>query len=114
MSRVGLLEDNAIIARLAATMLTYVGHVVTIYEHPSECLDALHLADAYRGTSPARPTLTRVTLPVELFDAMDHLRLLGNDAAHIEAQTYDTVGKDEVEAGVELANLEAARSEAVR
>ena len=45
----------------------------------------------------------KVTLPVELFDAMDHLRLLGNDAAHIEAQTYDTVGKDEVEAGVELA-----------
>lgn len=45
---------------------------------------------------------TKVTLPVELFDAMDHLRLLGNDAAHIEAQTYDTVGKDEVAAGIEL------------
>ena len=73
MSRVGLLEDNAIIARLAATMLSYVGHEVTIYEHPSECLDALHLADAYRGASPARPTLTRITLPVELLILDLHL-----------------------------------------
>ena len=73
MSRVGLLEDNAIIARLAATMLTYVGHEVTIYEHPSECLDALHLADAYRGSSTARPTMNRNTLPVELLILDLHL-----------------------------------------
>ena len=73
MSRVGLLEDNAIIARLAATMLTYVGHLVTIYEHPSECLDALHLADAYRGTTTALSSRTRVTLPVELLILDLHL-----------------------------------------
>ncbi len=72
MSRVGLLEDNAIIARLAATMLGYMGHEVTIYEHPSECLDALHLADAYRG-SPARSTQSRITLPVELLILDLHL-----------------------------------------
>jgi hypothetical protein len=29
--------------------------------------------------------------------------LLGNDAAHIEAKTYDDVGADEVLAGIELA-----------
>jgi hypothetical protein len=45
---------------------------------------------------------TKVTLPAELFDAMDHLRLLGNDAAHIEAKTYDDVGKEEVLAGIDL------------
>ena len=44
-----------------------------------------------------------MTLPNELFEAMDHLRLLGNDAAHIEAKNYDEVGKDEVHTGIELA-----------
>lgn len=45
----------------------------------------------------------KVTLPHELFEAMDHLRLLGNDAAHIEAKNYDGIGEEEIEAGVELA-----------
>jgi hypothetical protein len=45
---------------------------------------------------------TKLTLPNELFEAMDHLRLLGNDAAHIEAKTYDDVGSLEVLAGIEL------------
>jgi hypothetical protein len=33
---------------------------------------------------------------------MDHILLLGNDAAHIEARTYDEVGADEVGATIEL------------
>lgn len=45
----------------------------------------------------------KVTLPNELFEAMDHLRLLGNDAAHIEAKNYDNIGEHEVAAGLELA-----------
>ena len=73
MSRVGLLEDNAIIARLASTMLTYVGHEVTIYEHPSDCLDALHLTDAYRGVKSSLLTPTRAALPVELLILDLHL-----------------------------------------
>ena len=72
MSRVGLLEDNAIIARLAATMLSYMGHEVTIYEHPSACLDALHLADVYRG-SPAHSMQSRISLPIELLILDLHL-----------------------------------------
>lgn len=44
----------------------------------------------------------RVVIPTELFDALDDLRLLGNDAAHIEAKAYDSVGTAEVEAGIEL------------
>lgn len=43
-----------------------------------------------------------VILPSELFTALDDLRLLCNDAAHIEAKTYDSVGKEEVAVGLEL------------
>jgi hypothetical protein len=43
---------------------------------------------------------TAVVLPDVLFEAMDELRLLGNDAAHIEAKIFDQVGKTEVEAAI--------------
>ena len=46
---------------------------------------------------------TKVILPTELLDGLDDLRLLGNDAAHIESQEFNGVGKIEVEVGVELA-----------
>jgi hypothetical protein len=36
-------------------------------------------------------------------DGLDDLRLLGNDAAHIESQEYTKVGKEEVEIGIEFA-----------
>ncbi len=44
-----------------------------------------------------------VVLPNELFEALDELRLLGNDAAHVESKEYDTVGKEEVSVAIELA-----------
>jgi hypothetical protein len=43
-----------------------------------------------------------VLLPSELFEAMEELRLLGNDAAHIEAKVYDQVGEAEVSLAIEL------------
>src|SRR5207245_124964 len=46
---------------------------------------------------------TKVILPSELLAGLDDLRLLGNDAAHIESREYDKVGKEEVEIGLELA-----------
>jgi hypothetical protein len=46
---------------------------------------------------------TSVLLPRELLDGLDDLRLLGNDAAHIESQEFNTVGKEEVEIGIEFA-----------
>ncbi len=46
---------------------------------------------------------TIITIPKALVEAMDHLRLLGNDAAHIEARVYRDLGSAEVEAGIELA-----------
>ena len=45
----------------------------------------------------------RIIIPKELLDGMDELRLLGNDAAHIESEAFENVGKDEVEAGIEFA-----------
>src|SRR5437764_15395972 len=41
MAQVGLLEDNARIARLCATLLQYAGHQVTVYDTPQQCLHAL-------------------------------------------------------------------------
>lgn len=45
----------------------------------------------------------KVTLPQALFDAMTGLRLLGNDAAHIEATVYNGIGAQEVELAIEFA-----------
>jgi len=44
-----------------------------------------------------------IVLPKELLEGADNLRLLGNDAAHIESQEYQQVGKEEVELAVEFA-----------
>jgi hypothetical protein len=43
-----------------------------------------------------------IIVPKALLAAADELRLLGNDAAHLEAQIYDDIGKEEVEAAVAL------------
>lgn len=45
----------------------------------------------------------KIVVPETLLEAANELRLLGNDAAHIEAKTFNQVSKDEVEAGIELA-----------
>ncbi|WP_280940417.1 MULTISPECIES: DUF4145 domain-containing protein [unclassified Mesorhizobium] len=42
-------------------------------------------------------------VPSELLTAADELRILGNDAAHIEAKDYDAIGKEESELAIELA-----------
>lgn len=46
---------------------------------------------------------TKVVLPAELLLGLDDLRLLGNDAAHIESREYERVGTEEVEVGIEFA-----------
>jgi hypothetical protein len=46
---------------------------------------------------------TRILIPQELLAGLDDLRLLGNDAAHIESQEFNTVGRDEVEIGIQFA-----------
>jgi hypothetical protein len=43
-----------------------------------------------------------IVVPKELLEAMNELRLLGNDAAHIEAKTYEEIGKEEIEISIEF------------
>lgn len=45
---------------------------------------------------------TKIVLSKDLLDGLDDLRLLGNDAAHIESQEFNNVGKEEVEIGIEF------------
>ena len=44
-----------------------------------------------------------VVLPPGLLSGIDNLRLLGNDAAHVEARVYGSVGKPEVELAIDVA-----------
>jgi hypothetical protein len=44
----------------------------------------------------------KVVLPTELVEGLDDLRLLGNDAAHIDSKVYDQIGREEVEVGIEF------------
>jgi hypothetical protein len=43
-----------------------------------------------------------IVLPEPLFDAMNELKALGNDAAHVEAKAYDNIGADEAQDSIEL------------
>lgn len=67
MAQIGLLEDNARIAHLCATILQYAGHQVIIYNHPRECLQAL-LPEAVHenNDTPLPQPESPPTLPVEV------------------------------------------------
>lgn len=45
---------------------------------------------------------TKIFIPKELIEGMDELRLLGNDAAHVESQTFNGIGKTEIEISIEF------------
>ncbi|MFD2556302.1 DUF4145 domain-containing protein [Sphingobacterium tabacisoli] len=45
---------------------------------------------------------SKILIPQELISGMNELRLLGNDAAHIEAQTFSEIGKEEIEISLEF------------
>jgi hypothetical protein len=46
---------------------------------------------------------TTIVISSELLDAAHELRILGNDAAHLEARAYDDISDTEVEVAIELA-----------
>jgi hypothetical protein len=46
---------------------------------------------------------TSVVLPQALLDGLDDLRLLGNDAAHLESRVYEKVGADELQVAIDVA-----------
>jgi hypothetical protein len=43
-----------------------------------------------------------IVLPKDLLDGLDDLRLLGNDAAHVESQTFNSIGQEELEVAIEF------------
>ncbi|MCI0338546.1 MAG: DUF4145 domain-containing protein [Acidobacteria bacterium] len=45
---------------------------------------------------------SKIILPNDLINGIDNLRLLGNDAAHVELKYYDKIDKEEVEVGIEF------------
>jgi hypothetical protein len=45
---------------------------------------------------------TKIVIPKDLFDGLDDLRLLGNDAAHFESRVFDDIGQDELEAAIDF------------
>ena len=44
----------------------------------------------------------KIVLPKELLEAMNELRLLGNDAAHIEAKEYENISNEELSVAIEF------------
>ncbi|WP_421739837.1 DUF4145 domain-containing protein [Caulobacter sp.] len=46
---------------------------------------------------------TTIVIPQSLLDAANELRLLGNDAAHIESKNYDAITQEEATIAIELA-----------
>lgn len=45
---------------------------------------------------------SKIIIPQELFEGMNELKLLGNDAAHIEFNTFNEIGKIEIEISIEF------------
>lgn len=45
---------------------------------------------------------SQIVIPQELLDGLDDLRLLGNDAAHIEAKVFGSIGKPELDVAIKF------------
>lgn len=74
MAQVGLLEDNARIAKLCSLMLQYLGHEVIVFEHARDCLQALAVLDtAPAQQQPGQPQLLPFSLPVQVLILDLHL-----------------------------------------
>mgnify|MGYP002402488016 CR=1 FL=1 len=67
MALVGLLEDNARIAKLCTTFLNYAGHQVTVYASSRDCLHALLSGGKTLNDLTSTHETARITsLPVEV------------------------------------------------
>ena len=54
------------------------------------------------STSPIGELAKRVPLAGELVDGLDSLRLLGNDAAHIEPKDFDAIGREALRLAIDV------------
>ena len=80
----------------------YVASAIMVRKTLEElCLDRKAKGDNLKKRITALSNT--VVLPQELLDGINDLRLLGNDAAHIESQTFNQIGKEEIEVGIEFA-----------
>jgi len=50
-----------------------------------------------------RALSSKVIIPQELLDGMDELRILGNDAAHVNAESYTKISDPELRVAIEFA-----------
>ncbi len=69
------------------------------------CLEFLCEANGAHGANLKERIgnlVTKIIAPKELLDALDKLRLLGNDAAHVEAKVFAEIGKEHVEVAMDL------------
>lgn len=94
MALVGLLEDNAGIAKMSATLLHYRGHQVTIYACARECLQALSVVESglneQRSTIPSRLPLDVLVLDLHLPD-IDGLEVLLRLRSHLHTRSLPLI-----------------------
>lgn len=44
----------------------------------------------------------KIVVPTDLLEGLDHLRLMGNDAAHVESKSYDGIGPEETTLAIDF------------
>ncbi|QBD77727.1 response regulator [Ktedonosporobacter rubrisoli] len=98
MAQVGLLEDNARIAKLCSTMLHYAGHEVTIYEGARDCLSALLpqlQLEENNQHGPQLPPSSSLPIDVLILDLhlpdIDGMEVLYSLRSHPQTQTLPLV-----------------------
>ena len=98
MAQVGLLEDNARIASLCATLLNYAGHQVTVYGHPTDCLRALLPGKGVRNSNYSlQQSFKSFSLPIEVLildlslPDIDGVEVLRSLQSHPDTQTLPLI-----------------------
>lgn len=98
MAQVGLLEDNARIARMCVAMLEHAGHEVFLYDHALACLQALAIMDAPADEqraaqpqeAPSRLPFDVLILDLHLTD-IDGVEVLQRLRAHPHTQSLPLI-----------------------
>jgi hypothetical protein len=67
-----------------------------------ECLCRENQATGGNLQERIKALATKIVLPQELLTGIDQLRLLGNDAVHVESQKFENIGREEIEVAIEL------------
>jgi len=99
-------------ARIPAKIVNALEEAITCHAHDCHTAAAIMIrktleelchdqnASGNRLIDQIKDLKTKVIIPTGLLDGIDNLRLLGNDAAHIELKDFDQIGAEEVEVGI--------------